>query len=129
MRNSAKVLRATAYLPIYVACIAPAALMWQQPVALALVYVVIAAGLLFWRHSASDLVYFFTPFFLGPIGEFFAVQRGAWSYDGSKTLPIWLPFVWGIAGLFMKNVSEALTGDEGTKETSDSLDGSSIEPV
>lgn len=98
------------YLPIYVICIAPAALMWQRPVALTLVYAVAAAGLLWWRHSRADLVYFFVPFVLGPAGELFAVQGGAWGYDGAGMLPIWLPFVWGLAGLFMKNVSEALAG-------------------
>lgn len=125
MKISKNLLRAIAYLPIYVACIAPAALMWQRPVALALLYAVIAVGLLLWRHSASDLVYFFVPFFFGPAGEYFAVQQGAWNYNGSTTLPIWLPFVWGIAGLFMKNVSETLAGRDVVEEASGPLDGPS----
>ena len=113
MKTSSPWLRAAGSLLIYVACIAPAALMWQRPLALAAVYVVIATGLLAWRHSRADLVYFFVPFFMGPAGELFAVRYGAWTYEGTETLPIWLPFVWGIAGLFMKNLSEALAGSAG----------------
>jgi hypothetical protein len=106
--------RAIAYLPIYLLCIAPAALLWQRPVALTVVYGIAAAGLLLWRHSRSDLVYFFVPFFCGPAGEFFAVHQGAWTYGGDSVIPIWLPFTWGIAGLFMKNVSQALAGGDGS---------------
>lgn len=108
-----RLLRAVSYLPIYVVCIAPAALLWNQPVVLALVYAVTSVLLLAWRHSTTDLVYFFVPFFLGPAGEIFAVRGGAWEYSAhTSTLPIWLPFVWGIAGLFMKNVSAALAGSD-----------------
>ena len=102
-------LGALGYLPIYVVCIAPAALLWRQPLALAVFYAVASAGLLLWRHSRADLIYYFVPFVFGPAGEIFAVRGGAWSYaEAGESIPIWLPFVWGIAGLFMKNMSEAL---------------------
>lgn len=103
-------LRAASYLPIYLFCVAPAAFLWQRPVTLTVVYAIASLGFLIWRHTTADLVYFFVPFFLGPAGELFAVQQGAWSYPETRLLPIWLPFAWGIAGLFMKNVSEALSG-------------------
>lgn len=111
----ASALRASRYLPIYAVCILPAALLWQHPVALTILYAAAATGLLLWRHSSSDLIYFFVPFFMGPAGEFFAVKGGAWEYSGASVLPIWLPFVWGIAGLFMKNLSEALAKSEDTR--------------
>ncbi len=103
-------MRAAAYLPIYVVCVVPAALMWRQPLALALVYVVVSIGLLWWRHSRSDLAYYLVPFVMGPAGELVAVRGGAWAYADTGAVPIWLPFAWGIAGLFMKNVSEVLSG-------------------
>lgn len=108
-----RLLRAVRYLPIYVACVAPAALLWHQPAVLTFVYAVTSVLLLAWRHSTTDLIYFFVPFLLGPAGEIFAVRGGAWVYsDQTTTLPLWLPFVWGIAGLFMKNVSAALAGSD-----------------
>ena len=109
MKTRESLLQTVKYLPIYVACIAPAALLWQKPMVLTLFYLVTALGLLSWRHSAEDLIYFFVPFVFGPAGEFFAVQQGAWSYAGTPLIPYWLPFAWGIAGLFMKNLSEALS--------------------
>ena len=116
---SSRWLRAAAYLPIYALCIGPAALLWRQPIVLAVIYIVVSAGLLLWRHSKTDLVYYFVPFFLGPIGETFAIQGGAWTYANHELLfPIWLPFVWGIAGLFMKNVSESLSGRQSSAELS-----------
>jgi len=118
-RASSRWLRAAAYLPVYALCIGPAALFWHQPILLAVVYIVVSAGLLMWRHSSSDLVYYFVPFFLGPIGEIFAVQGGAWTYaDDDLLFPIWLPCVWGIAGLFMKNVSESISGRQSDGERS-----------
>lgn len=112
-RSTARsLLRAMKFLPIYVLCIGPVVFLWQRPVVLTVVYGVLAAALLLWRHSASDLAYFFVPFFLGPAGEFFAVWKGAWTYSLTETLPIWLPFTWGIAGLFMKNASESFTAPD-----------------
>jgi hypothetical protein len=49
-------------------------------------------------------------FILGPLAEFGAVSFGAWEYSKPfYFIPIWLPFVWGISALFMKNISETLS--------------------
>ena len=64
-------------------------------------------------HSKSDLVFYFVGFALGPVGEFVAVYFGAWKYSKPLYLiPIWLPFLWGIAALFMKKLSETLITKE-----------------
>ncbi len=108
MKKSRALLQAAKYLPIYVVCIAPVVLLWQRPVTLTLVYIVASAGVLLWRRKSTDLIYFFVPCVLGPVGEFFAVRAGAWKYAGEHLIPLWLPFAWGLAGLAMMNISEVL---------------------
>ncbi len=105
-----KTIHAARFLPIYLLCVGPAAFLWSKPVLLVVLYIILAVALLIRWHSRTDLIYFAVPFVLGPAGETLAVTYGAWSYSGVRTLlPVWLPFVWGIAGLFMKKTCEALT--------------------
>jgi hypothetical protein len=62
-------------------------------------------------HTRSDIAYFFLAFVLGPAGEFVAIHYGAWRYaEPAILIPIWLPFAWGISGLFLKKATEALSG-------------------
>lgn len=103
------VLAAARYLPLYLACAALAGLLWRRPVVLTLCYAALSAGLLLRWHSRRDLVYYFVPFVLGPAGEALAVSLGAWAYPPpARFLPLWLPFAWGIAMLFMHRVAEAV---------------------
>lgn len=96
------------YLPLYIACIAFAGLLWQRPVVLCLVYVSISALVLWKYHCKGDLIYFFVPFFMGPLGELLPVALGSWTYAKPLwMIPLWLPFVWGLAGLFMRRTSVA----------------------
>ncbi|MEM7354198.1 MAG: hypothetical protein AAF657_25565 [Acidobacteriota bacterium] len=97
------------YLPIYITCIALAGLLWQRPLGLLCLYVAISVLILWKFHAKGDLIYYFVPFFMGPLGELLPVALGAWTY--SKPLwmiPMWLPFVWGLAGLFMRRTSVVL---------------------
>ncbi|MEE8526698.1 MAG: hypothetical protein V3T72_22400 [Thermoanaerobaculia bacterium] len=95
------------YFPIYIAAIGLAGLMWQRPVTLTLCYVVITALILWRYHRRGDLIYFVVPFFMGPLGELLPVRLGAWEYSKPLALiPLWLPFAWGLAGLFMRRVSD-----------------------
>ena len=101
--------QALLYFPIYLACIALAGLLWAQPMLLVAIYLALTAALLYKWHSRSDLIYYFVPFVLGPAGELFPVLMGSWKYSlAPHHIPLWLPFVWGVAGLFMKKTSEAL---------------------
>jgi hypothetical protein len=63
-----------------------------------------------WRwYSRGNLIFYFVAFVLGPLGEIFAVHGGAWTYSKPLFLiPIWLPFLWGIAALVFKKVAETL---------------------
>jgi hypothetical protein len=56
--------------------------------------------------------FYFVAFVLGPLGELIAICFGAWSYaEPFYFIPIWLPFIWGIAALFMKKLAETLTAN------------------
>ena len=60
-------------------------------------------------HRRSDVFFYAAGFVLGPLGEMMAVHFGAWQYAKPFFLvPIWLPFLWGIAGLFVKRLCETL---------------------
>ena len=101
--------RAASYLPYYVACIALASAFWRTPWFLLLAYVGLST-LMLWRwHGRDDVVFYFVPFVLGPLGELVAIYHGAWQYSKPMTLiPIWLPFAWGCAALYMKKTAEVL---------------------
>ena len=47
-------------------------------------------------------------FVFGPLAEGLAIQTGAWAYASPSVLgiPLWLPFVWGNAALFIQNSAD-----------------------
>jgi len=99
---------------IYALSVALASILWRNPVILALCYILISLFMLYRWHTKSDLIFYFAAFVLGPIGEFVATHFGAWKYSKPTFLiPIWLPFLWGIALLFMKKFSETLIKKNG----------------
>jgi hypothetical protein len=84
------------------------ALLWRYPVALIALLVVTAAAIFRIRPNASSVVVYATAFVFGPAAEAASITTGAWEYDSNNLLgvPIWLPFVWGNAGLFIQNMAE-----------------------
>ncbi len=54
---------------------------------------------------------FLAVFFLGPLTEIFAIHFGAWTYQSPMILgvPLYLAFVWGNAGLFIRNLDLRIT--------------------
>jgi uncharacterized membrane protein YoaT (DUF817 family) len=95
---------------VYVICILFAGIFWTNPNLLLVIYILISALMIKKWHSKKDLIYFFVAFILGPVGELFATRLGAWSYAKPFFyIPLWLPFLWGIASLFMMKLPEALT--------------------
>ncbi len=96
-------------LGVYAACIVLVGLLWDKPVVLTVCYITLSVVALTKWHSKSDLLFYFVTFVLGPVGESVAVYLGAWKYSRPFFLiPVWLPFLWGICALFMKNISETL---------------------
>lgn len=47
-------------------------------------------------------------FIVGPLGEAVVIYFGAWSYSAPQFMGItaWLPFLWGNAGLFIRQTNE-----------------------
>lgn len=84
------------------------AVLWHSPVALIALLLVTAAAIFAIRPNASSVVVYMTAFVFGPVAEAASITTGAWEYDSSNLfgVPVWLPFVWGNAGLFIQNMAE-----------------------
>jgi len=96
-------------LGIYALCVVLVGWLWHKPVFLTMCYIVISIIVLMKWHTKSDLLFYSITFFLGPIGESAAIYLGAWEYSRPLYLiPSWLPFLWGICALFLKNISETI---------------------
>ena len=101
-------------LSIYVLCILLTAFLWHKPSFLVVCYIAISLIVLLKWHTKSDIFFYSVTFFLGPMGESVAVYFGAWEYSNPCYLiPIWLPFLWGITALFMKNICETILKKRG----------------
>ena len=57
-------------------------------------------------HKKEDVLVFVVAAVIGPLGEIVAVYFGAWTYANPTFwgIPIWLPLLWGLAGVFIKRV-------------------------
>jgi hypothetical protein len=65
--------------------------------------------MLFRWHTQADLLFYFAALSFGPLGEAISVWSGAWAYSRpSFLIPLWLPLLWGIAGLFLKRFCDSL---------------------
>ena len=96
-------------LGLYALCIVLVGSLWHKPVFLTICYALMSIVVLAKWHSKSDLLFYFITFVLGPVGESVAIYRGAWEYTKPLYLiPLWLPFLWGICALFLKNISETI---------------------
>jgi hypothetical protein len=94
---------------IYCLCIALVAFLWHKPVILMLCFIVTSILVFIKWHTRSDLFFYFTAFVIGSVAESIAINFGAWNYSKPFYLiPIWLPLLWGIAALIVKNMSETL---------------------
>jgi uncharacterized membrane protein YoaT (DUF817 family) len=84
------------------------ALLWRYSVALIALLLVTAAAIFRIRPNATSIVVYLTAFVFGPAAEAVSITTGAWTYDSSTLfgIPVWLPFVWGNAGLFILNMAE-----------------------
>jgi hypothetical protein len=82
---------------------------WDRPVILTVCYTFISILILLKWHTRKDLIFYCVGFILGSIGDSIAVYFGAWGYSKPFYLiPLWLPFLWGIAALLIKNICGTL---------------------
>jgi len=95
---------------IYALLLILVAALWNRPVILTVCYGAISLFTLLIWHSKRDLFFYFVAFILGSVGESIAIYFGAWKYSKPFYLiPLWLPFLWGIAALVVRNMSETLS--------------------
>ena len=82
--------------------------LWHYPVALTALLIVAGAAIYALRPSRTSLCVYATGFVFGPLAEGLAIQTGAWEYAEPSVLgiPVWLPFVWGNAALFIQNTAD-----------------------
>ena len=109
MRNRSKGKNAAIVLGIYALCVALVCFLWTKPMLLTGCYFIISVFAFIRWHTAADFIFYFVGFILGPVGELCAIVFGAWSYaQPFYFIPTWLPLLWGIAALVVKNLSETL---------------------
>jgi hypothetical protein len=96
-------------LSIYAVLLLSVAAFWDKPVILTVFYGVMSLVILLIWHTKRDLFFYFVALILGSVGESTAIYFGAWKYSKPFYLiPLWLPFLWGIAALVIRNISETL---------------------
>ena len=61
-------------------------------------------------HKKEDVYLFVVAAAAGTLAEAVAIKFGAWQYANPTALgvPIWLPFLWGAAVVFIKRFSETV---------------------
>ena len=99
-------------LVVYIICIFLIVLFWQNSFVLFVGILVVSAIIFIKWHEKKDFIYYFVAFFLGTIAEIIAVYSGAWQYTKPFYLiPVWLSFLWGIAGLLLLKIGKTLSGE------------------
>lgn len=109
MRGSARALLSA--ILAFSTLLATAAL-WHHPVALIVLVFAVGLGIFLLRPTRASLVVYAVGFIFGPTAEVLGIHAGAWRYSSPDFLgiPVWLPFVWGNAALFILNAGEVATG-------------------
>jgi len=85
--------------------------LWQLPFLLILNLILLA----FLKHKFSpikkELLMFIISAFVGSIGESLIMIGGPWSYASRQifNFPIWLPFLWGLAGITGITIYQSIT--------------------
>ena len=87
------------------------AALWRHPLALIALVLAVGLGIFLLRPTGPSLVVYAVGFVFGPTAEVLGIHAGAWRYSTGDFLgiPIWLPFVWGNAALFVQNAGEVAT--------------------
>lgn len=82
------------------------ALFWKNPLILVSALTAVSLAMISLEKDRKDLFLFLAIFIAGPLSEFVMISVGAWVYTTPHILgfPIWLPFLWGNAALFIKRL-------------------------
>jgi hypothetical protein len=83
-------------------------LLWRNPFFLTSILIIIGIVMIAIGKSRTEDIYLYvTVSFLGALSEALGVYFVAWTYSLPEIIgiPIWLPFLWGVAGLVIKRIS------------------------
>jgi hypothetical protein len=82
--------------------------LWRYPLALTSLQIATGVAIYSLRPSRTSACVYAVGFVFGPLAEGLAIQTGAWEYASPSVLgiPLWLPFVWGNAALFIQNSAD-----------------------
>lgn len=105
------------------AAVSPA-LLWQNSIATALLLIAISVAAVKLWHEKSDIATYILAAVFGPLAEMISINSGAWQYSNSNAfgIPIWLPLMWGMAGMLANRVSKAVQKSEWMPGKSDAHD-------
>jgi hypothetical protein len=80
---------------------------WKNPLELTIGLIIISILILTLSRKKEDLALYIICGIAGAIAEITAIQFGAWQYSlpYMNIIPYWLPFLWGIAAVFIKRIS------------------------
>jgi hypothetical protein len=83
---------------------------WARPILLTALLLTIAAVMLCARKRMNDTLLVVSCGGLGALAEAGAIASGAWAYTVPVAVgvPLWLPAIWGIAALFIKETAVLL---------------------
>ena len=113
--NQTKILKKWAFYlgtAILAACsLAAVSMLWLRPSVLAVVMALIAVAMLAIRFSRQELLFFAMAGVAGALAEVVGIYSGAWVYFVRETpyVPFWLPLLWGVAGIFLTRMREAIS--------------------
>jgi O-antigen ligase len=95
---------------IAVASLVSVAIFWRNPLPLSLIMLALAAAMLAICFSKRLLLFFIIAALAGTLAEMCGIYSGAWSYATSPApyTPVWLLPLWGVAGIFMLRLREAI---------------------
>ncbi len=86
-------------------------LFWGEPLLTFILLGALSLAFLYFKSSKQQAVLYLICALLGPTCEAIAIHFGAWQYTNPQFLgiPIWLPFLWGLAGLTIIEAYKSVT--------------------
>lgn len=96
------------YTLLAVVTLAVPAFFWHQSAVATFLLLIASVIMLTIERDEKLLVLYVAIFVAGPLAEAVLIAFGAWSYANSSVLgfPIWLPFVWGNAALYIVGLKQ-----------------------
>jgi hypothetical protein len=82
------------------------AFLWRMPIILTSILLVLSFLMILLTPQKETIYLYIIAGLCGALAEAFAVWFGAWDYTNPNIIgiPYWLPVLWGIAALFVRNI-------------------------